>query len=146
MAKYVLAAVLLVALVAAVIWIAARPDDDAEAYYNRGVAHQDEEQHDLAIKDFAKAIELKPDYADAFCNRGFAYGGKGLWDLAIKDFTKVIELAPEAPTIYENRARTYLAQKSYDAAWADVKAAQRLGHKVDPDFLADLRSASGREK
>ena len=38
----------------------------AEMYYNRGLAHSKKGEVELAIKNYTKAIELKPDYADAY--------------------------------------------------------------------------------
>lgn len=45
----------------------------AETYYNRGLEHSRKGEHKLAVKNFTKAIQLKPDYADAYYNRGGAY-------------------------------------------------------------------------
>ncbi len=42
---------------------------------------------------------------------------------------------------YYGRATAYYGLSSYQKAWADVKACLRLGGKVDPEFLADLRKA-----
>src|SRR5262249_37692238 len=70
-----------------------RPDD-ADTYYNRGVACYYKGDHDRAIADFSKAIELKPDYAGAYYNRGVVYNDKGNTDRAIDDFNKAIELSP----------------------------------------------------
>ncbi len=38
-------------------------------YNNRGIAYGEKGDVDLAIKDFDKAIDLKPDYAFAYNNR-----------------------------------------------------------------------------
>lgn len=46
--------------------------DDAEAYTNRGKAKFYEGDHDGAIADYSRAIELKPDLASAYYNRGLA--------------------------------------------------------------------------
>jgi hypothetical protein len=37
-------------------------------------------------------------------------------------------------------------QKECDKSWDDIKKAQDLGYQVPPEFLDDLRKASGREK
>ena len=44
--------------------------DDAVAYHNRGLAKYHKHDLDGAIADYAKAIELKPDYAHAYYDRG----------------------------------------------------------------------------
>ena len=46
-------------------------------YNNRGIDHGERGEYDLAIKDFTKAIKLKPDYAFAYNNRGAVYRSKG---------------------------------------------------------------------
>ena len=46
------------------------PDpQDHILYNNRGIDYGERGGDDLAIKDFTKAIELKPDYAFAYNNR-----------------------------------------------------------------------------
>ena len=47
--------------------------DEAAAHNNRGVTYENNNQHDLAIAEFDKAIQLKPDYALAYANRGWAH-------------------------------------------------------------------------
>ena len=44
-----------------------------EAYYYRGCAKVNAMKYQEAIKDFQKAVELKPDYADAYFNLGRTY-------------------------------------------------------------------------
>ena len=44
----------------------------AKAYTNRAIAKSELGQHDDALVDYDKAIELNPDSADAYTNRGFA--------------------------------------------------------------------------
>ena len=47
-----------------------------------------------AIRDYSKAIRLKPDYANAYVARGNAYSSKDEVDRAIADYTKALELKP----------------------------------------------------
>jgi hypothetical protein len=44
------------------------------------------------------------------------------------------------------RAIAYFYKHEYDKAWDDVSKAQDLGSQIDPEFLKDLREASGRER
>jgi tetratricopeptide (TPR) repeat protein len=58
------------------------------------ISYKDKGDIDLAIKDYSKAIELKPDYAVAYNNRGNAYKNKGDIDLAIADYRKALQINP----------------------------------------------------
>jgi tetratricopeptide (TPR) repeat protein len=68
------------------------------------------------------------------------------FDLALLDCKKAIELAPESGNPYIIRARIYLLANDYDKAWADVHKAEEFGAKVNPQFIDQLKEASGREK
>jgi tetratricopeptide (TPR) repeat protein len=120
--------------------------NDAEAYYNRGLAYQLKKEYDKAIADYTKAIEINPNDAEAYNNRGLAYGSKKEYDKAIADYTKAIEINPKYAEAYYNRGLAYFLKKEYDKAWEDVYKAQGLGSKVHPEFLNALRKASGRQR
>ena len=66
-------------------------------------------------------------------------------DRAIADFTQALTLNPNYAQAYYHRAVAALFQKDYTKAWADVKRFQQAGGKPDPQFLRDLRKASGRQ-
>lgn len=118
----------------------------AEAYDNRGCTYVAKGQYDQAISDFNRVLEINPRLATAYTNRGTAYMNKGQYDPAINDHTKAIEIAPQFAGAYYTRGRCYYLKKEYDKAWEDTKKAQNLGYQISPDFLEDLRKASGREK
>jgi len=66
-------------------------------------------------------------------------------DQAISDYTKALEVNPNYALAYYNRGRSYYYKKEYDKSWEDIKKAQDLGWKIRPEFLDDLRKASGRQ-
>lgn len=68
---------------------------------------KDGKEHDKAIADFNKAIELDPEYALAYSTRGFAYTKLGEKEKAISDFEKCIELS-------ENPAFIQVVQEMLD--------------------------------
>lgn len=105
--------------------------DNAEAQKlrNSGIEHTANQEYDLAIADFTKAIELDPKYADAYNRRGALYGNKKDNDKAIADFTNAIELAPKLDTAYLNRGSLYLIKKDYESAIDDFTKVIEL----DPD-------------
>src|SRR5439155_26586183 len=62
-------------------------------YYNkRGLAKEAKGDHDGAIADYNRAIELNPKHASAYNNRGIAKQAKGDLDGAIADYNRAIEL------------------------------------------------------
>ena len=51
---------------------------------------------------------------------------------------------PKDPDPYVNRAVAYFLEKEYDKTWVDVKKAQALGGRINPEFLEKLRKTTGR--
>jgi len=68
-----------------------RPRDDA-AFVKRGLARQSEGDHDGAIEDFTKAIELNPNLAQAYASRGVSREAKGDGGGAKSDYSKSIQI------------------------------------------------------
>ena len=91
-----------------------------------GIAHLHKRKYDLAIKDFSKTIEIKPDDAFAYSNRGMVYFTIDEFDLAIEDFTKVIEFGHGYGLIYFNRAVAYGKKGEHTLAIKDYEIVIRL--------------------
>ena len=68
-----------------------RPNDDA-AFLKRGIARQQKGEHDLAIADFTKAIELNPDCVQAYASRGVSKDAQGDTAGAKSDYSKSIQI------------------------------------------------------
>lgn len=65
-----------------------------DLYSNRGLAHMQSKQPDLAIADFDAAIKLKSDVFQPYWNRGLLWQGKKEWAKAAADFKKALSLDP----------------------------------------------------
>ena len=65
------------------------------AYHGRALAYYNEDLFDLALDDFNKAIEYKPDYAEALRNRGVLLANQGDHALARSDLELAVELYRE---------------------------------------------------
>jgi tetratricopeptide (TPR) repeat protein len=68
-----------------------RPTDDA-AFLKRGMARQQNGEHDAAIADFTKAIELNPECVQAYASRGVSKDAKGDTAGAKADYSKSIQI------------------------------------------------------
>ena len=84
-----------------------------------------------AIKEFKKAIEIKPDFDVAYNMLGHSYIERGEWSLALKNLNKALELRPDYPAALFNRAHVYKRlsvskrdDKLLDKAIADYKKAR----------------------
>jgi tetratricopeptide (TPR) repeat protein len=116
------------------------------AYNNRGTAYLALGQLHHALHDYTETIRLRPTYAPAYSNRSNVYCSLGRIDEALRDDTRAIELDAENPVCYRNRAAVYFQKGAYDKAWADVLACRKRGGMLHPEFLEDLKRASGRDE
>jgi tetratricopeptide (TPR) repeat protein len=98
----------------------------AEAYNNRGVAYDELNQHERAIEDYRKAIELNPNYAGAYSNRGVAYDELNQHERAIEDYNNAIELNPNYAEAYYNRGNAYAELNQQERAIEDYRKAIEL--------------------
>jgi formylglycine-generating enzyme required for sulfatase activity/Tfp pilus assembly protein PilF len=103
--------------------------EDADVYYNRGLAYYQNKAFDQAITALTEAIRLNPSYSEAFFKRGDAYDEKENYDHAIKDYTEAIRLNPNYATAYNYRGLSYFKKKDYDQAVQNHTEAIRLNPK-----------------
>lgn len=83
-------------------------DKQAKEYLNSGVEkiqkyEPRKSDYHQAINDFAKAIELKPDYTKAYYNRGVVNHWLGDQGQALTDYNQAIELDPKNALAYNIR-------------------------------------------
>ena len=96
--------------------------DRSIIYFYRAAAYNGKGEYDLAIADFGRAIELKPDYAEAYNNRGIAYIRKGEYDQAIADYAKALELNPNIIQAHSALGYIYAVQgKLHEALEENLK-------------------------
>ena len=102
--------------IAACSKIIARGDESktniALAYYDRGIAHQNKDEHQDAIADFNQSLKLNPNGPAVYRSRGFSFSQTEEYDLAIDDYNQTIKLKPDYPKIYYDRGWTYVARRT----------------------------------
>lgn len=97
------------------------------AYNNRGIAHRDKGNLNLAIADFNEAIRLEPEAAGAYDNRGQARHATGDAEGALTDYAEAIRLLPTFYDAYFHRALAWEKKRNDTAAIADYQEYLRLG-------------------
>ncbi len=92
--------------------MAKKPNKEcAEAYYQRGLAYAKKGKVELAIEDYTKAIEIKPNFAEAYYYRGGAWLRLGMREKAKSDLTTARKMGMNV-IIASDEIR-----KNYDRAW-----------------------------
>ena len=132
--------------------------NDAEAYYQLGLAHENVEidlseiksspipnqdelkvlfdarrrRATLSAAAYKKAITIKPDYAEAYCGLGSAYLTLQLYNESIQAHKQAIEYDPKNPTMRVALGYVYLVLGDHDAAMEQNKRAKELIDHFDP--------------
>jgi tetratricopeptide (TPR) repeat protein len=114
-----------------------RSDPTFTFYAGRAAAYWAKGEHDSAIADYSKVINLEPKYPDAYTNRAKVYTAKGDLNSAGSDFSTAIslfntaiKLKPNSAILYNNRGNVYAAKGDYDLAIADFTKAIKIDPKL----------------
>ncbi len=99
--------------------IAQKTEREAAIHLFKGISFVDKVQHDQAVEEFTKAIEISPRFVEAYLNRGISYDICVQYDQAVKEFTKAIEICPKCAEAYNARGFTYRKMDQYDLAIKD---------------------------
>ena len=105
------------------------------AYTSRGVAKECKGDHDGAIADYTRTIELNPKDAAAYTSRGLAKGRKHDHDGAIADHTRVVELDPKYYGAYYIRGLAKSDKGDFAGAIADYTRAIEIVPKYAAAYL-----------
>ncbi|WP_320674902.1 tetratricopeptide repeat protein [Prochlorococcus sp. MIT 1341] len=81
---------------------------DHASYFNLGFCYQLLNNHQKAIENYDKAIDISPDIALYYNNRGCSFGALEEFKKAQDDFRKSINMAPERTISYLNLADTLI--------------------------------------
>jgi len=92
---------------------------EAAIHLFKGVSFADGVNHDQAVEEFTKAIEISPRFVDAYLYRGFSYDVRCQYDQAIKEYTKAIKINPRYAMAYNARGFTYRKMDQYELAIKD---------------------------
>jgi Flp pilus assembly protein TadD len=83
----------------------------AKKYFSSGIEKSKNGEVNLAIEDYTKAIELKPDYAEAYYYRGGSWLRLGEWEKARSDIETARKMKMDIIVASDE------IREKYDSAW-----------------------------
>lgn len=116
--------------------------DDADAHCFAGVALSGLEQHEAAILEYQKAVQLQPAYFEALGNLGHAYLDLNRNQEAIAPLEHAVKLRPECVEAHDLLGVAYLKSDSHELALEQL----RIVDSCDSTFDSSLRKLIAEEK
>lgn len=117
------------------------PERVSSAHCCRAEAYRNVEDLPKALADYAKAIQLTPNYYSAYFGRARTHMKGRQFKEAIADYSKTIELGNKRqPKYYFERGSAYLELKDYANALRDFNKATLLGDNGSRLHLKKARS------
>jgi len=108
---------------------------DVKALVDQGLVLCEQGRFDQAIDNFTQAIKAKPNDASLYTYRGRAKWAKGQNSQALADYDQAVKIDPNYAWAYHNRALVYFTTEDFQKAMEELRQAQKLGYKVDPEFV-----------
>ena len=83
-----------------------KKSNDIDSIFRLAYAYGEIGQHQDAIREYTRYIDLDPQNPAIFSNRGLEYAQIKKYRLAVQDFTRAIELDPTDAEYYHNRTES----------------------------------------
>lgn len=101
-------------------------NQDAELAFNAGNKALADKKYSLAITQYTKAIDFKPDFEKAYLNRAICYTEIQMYADAYNDYNFLVNLSHNSTALFGRGMSNYFLAK-IDAAYADLQAAKAAG-------------------
>ena len=121
--------------------------DSWSIYYNLGLSYSSiDTLFEDAVDAFKKSLEIDSTNADVHYHLGMIYGKFGKLANHIWELQKAVKMNPDYARARIDLGIAYYNNKQYLSAWEQVKAAEKLGHKISEDFIKVLSRILPRPK
>ncbi|MFH1413331.1 MAG: tetratricopeptide repeat protein [Candidatus Omnitrophota bacterium] len=104
--------------------------DSWRLHNNLGLAYQEANKSEDAIRSFRRAIEIKPDYAEGYHNLGYISMSLGRKEEAVDLFKKALDIEPDLPDAYSNLGAIYYTNNQK----AEAISAYQKALEINPNF------------
>ena len=117
--------------------------ENAEAWFNRGLAHLESGRLEAAIRDFTESLGRRED-PEAYYNRAMAWLELGDPEQALADLDAALRLDPEDAEAWNMRAIVEAERGNYERALRDIERAIERGHPSGFVNRATILERAGR--
>ena len=111
-----------------------------------GVVCYGNDEYELAIEHYNKALELNPRMGIALYNRALVHYTNNDFALAIKDFNEARDLIQDDADIYYGRGMVWLCLSEWEKAKSDMTIATNLGANIKDNFCAEYEDIAEFEQ
>lgn len=113
------------------LWIATGKTSPSSpnTHNNLGDVYGRQGDKQAALREFQKAIELKPNYGDAYHNLANTYMELGQPEKALENYQNALKYNPKLWQSYQNIAAIYFTLKKYDLALENLQKAAAINPK-----------------
>lgn len=106
-------------------------ENNAELHYIQGTLYSEEEARFRdALREFTRAVQLRPDYAEARMALGIAQLAGGNYQQALQNFQAAARLAPTLVAVHLNLGDAYRATKQWKQAKASFDKALQMESRL----------------
>ncbi len=113
--------------------------DNLTALSNRGFAYFDRQQYDKAIIDYSNYLKAEPTDSEIHNSLGICYLRTEDFEKAVKQLNSAIRYDSRRASLYMNRSYAHNGNGNKAAALKDALQAQKLGFKVNRNYLNELQ-------
>jgi tetratricopeptide (TPR) repeat protein len=114
--------------------------NNVSALSNRGFVYYQMGEFEKNIADYTKYLQLKPNDADIINTIGLSYSNLKEFDKAISELNKSISINPKQGAFFMNRSFAFNGKGEKANALKDALQAQKLGYKVNDNYLNYLKN------
>lgn len=113
---------------------AAQADEGFQSIVQSANAEREAGNADGAIRDYTRALVLRPDWTEGWWNLGVTQYEANRYPEAVVSLRKLVNLAPNLASAWSILGLSEFETKDYDSALASLEKAQKLGGIDDPDI------------
>jgi tetratricopeptide (TPR) repeat protein len=114
----------------------------ANLFFEQGQLFVILEEHEEAVINFDKSLQLKPDNDETWIVRGIALGDLGRYEAAIASFDKSLQLKPDNYGVWQSRGKVLFDLGRYEEAITSYDKALQLKPNLDFAFYNKARCYS----